>query len=509
MNNFLSTETLIIELLIIVTLVAIAVRRLRVPYTVALVLVGLALTAQNSIRINLTPELILSIFVPPLVFEAALHINFSDLHDQLTEILLLAVPGIIITTLMVGGLLNLFTPLALPIAIIFGALISATDPVAVVAMFRTMGVSKKLAVLVESESLLNDGTAIVAFNIALMVAASGHFSFINGVSDFLRISVGGTAIGLVFGWLVSNLIARIDDYLIETSLTTILAFGVYILAEDLHFSGVLAVVAAGLVTGNLSPKGMSPTTRIVITNFWEYVAFLANSLVFLIIGLQINLSALLNSWKPVLIAIATVVLVRAVVVYGMGLMINRFSNRIPTSWLHVINWSGLRGAIALALVASLPSSLGPERELLSHMAFGVVLFTLLVQSTSMNSLIHRLKLITRTPEQIEFERRHARLTAARASMNHLERRHSEGLISSQAWEIIKVQLSDQLASLSQQMKDVLTSVPDIHTEELASAQKDGLRAQMSTLLQLRHDGIISQDVFEELSAEVNSKLDQV
>ncbi|MEI7846588.1 MAG: cation:proton antiporter, partial [Chloroflexota bacterium] len=231
MEQFLSAETIILELLLVVTVVAIAVRRLNIPYTVALVLVGLILTLQRSITADLTPELILTLFVPPLVFEAALNINFDELRHNLPGILVLAVPGVIMTTLIVGGLLSLTTPLALPVAMVFGALISATDPVAVVSMFRTLGVSKRLAVLIESESLLNDGTAIVVFNLALVVALTGKFNLIESLGDFIRVSIGGTAIGLVLGWLVSRLIARIDDYLIETTLTTLLAFGAYLIAE--------------------------------------------------------------------------------------------------------------------------------------------------------------------------------------------------------------------------------------------------------------------------------------
>ncbi len=506
MEQFLNAETLIIELLLVVVVVALIVRRLNVPYTVALVLVGLVLTLQHSITADLTPELILTLFVPPLVFEAALNINLEELRRNLPAILVLAVPGVILTTLIVGGILSLVTPLALPVAMVFGALISATDPVAVVAMFRTLGVSKRLAVLVESESLLNDGTAIVVFNLALAVALSGRFNLLQSLGDFIFVSAGGTVVGLVLGWLVARLIDRVDDYLIETTLTTLLAFGAYLLAEQFHFSGVLAVVAAGLINGNLGSQGMSPTTRIVINNFWEYVAFLANSLIFLLIGLKMNLPALLSAWQPVVWAIFAVVIARAVVVYGFGGIMYRFTDRIPTRWLHVLNWGGLRGAIALALVLSLPVELGVDRELLKLMAFGVVLFTLLVQSTTMSSLLKRLGLVTRLPEQIEYERRHARLTAARAALAHLDRRHAEGLISSHAWEQLKPEMAAQVETFAENVREVLKAEPHLEAEELDTAYREGLRAQRSALLGLRHDGVISDDVFVELSTEIDTTL---
>ncbi|MBI5828462.1 MAG: cation:proton antiporter, partial [Chloroflexi bacterium] len=230
MEQFLQAETLIIELLLVVSLVALAVQRLRVPYTVALVVVGLLITFQSPLEINLTPELILALFVPPLVFEAAFHLNFAELRRNLPQILVLAVPGVILTTLIIGGVIAWATPLSLPVALVFGALIAATDPVAVVALFRTLGVPKRLAVLMESESLLNDGTAIVIFNLMLVVALTGHFNWAQGAADFVQVAAGGTVVGLALGWLVSRLIARIDDYLIETTLTTILAFGAYLIA---------------------------------------------------------------------------------------------------------------------------------------------------------------------------------------------------------------------------------------------------------------------------------------
>ena len=506
MEQFLSAETIIIELLLVVTVVAFIVQRLKVPYTVALVLVGLALTFQNSITADLTPELILTLFIPPLVFEAALHINFDELRRSLPEILVLAVPGVILTTLIVGGLLSLTTPLTLPVAMVFGALISATDPVAVVAMSRTLGVTKRLAVLVESESLLNDGTAIVMFNLALIVALTGQFNLIQSLSDFIRVSIGGTVVGLVLGWIVSRIIARLDDYLIETTLTTLLAFGAYLLAERFHFSGVLAVVAAGLVNGNLGSQGMSPTTRIVITNFWEYVAFLANSLIFLLIGLKINLPALLGVWQTVLWAIVAVFVARMIVVYGLGGLMYRFTNRFPRKWLHVLNWGGLRGAIALALVLSLPASLSAERELMKLMAFGVVLFTLLVQSTTMSPLLRKLGLVTRPPEQVEYEKRHARLTAARAALAHLERRHDEGLMSSHVWDQLKPQLAEQVNNFANAVRDVLKASPQLEAEELDTAHREALRAQRSALLGLQHDGMISNEVFDELATEIDTAL---
>lgn len=504
MNQFITTESLIIELLLIASLVAIAVRRLRIPYTLALVVVGLLITFQSPLQIELTPDLILMLFVPPLAFEAAFHLNFTELRHNFIAIFLLAVPGVILTTLIVGWILQIGTFLTLPIALIFGALIAATDPLAVVSLFRTLGVPKRLAVLIEGESLFNDGTAIVVFNLMLVVALANRFDPVESISNFLRVSIGGIVVGLILGWIVASLIARVDEYLIEITLTTVLAFGAYLVAEQLHFSGVLAVVAAGLINGNIGSQGMSPTTRIVLFNFWEYIAFLVNSLVFLLIGLDVNIPALIANWQLVLWAILAILLARLIIVYGLAWILNRVSEPIPPSWQHVLYWGGLRGAICLALALSLPVSLGNDRELLRVMAFGVVLFTLIVQSITMRPLIHRLHIVTRSEAQIEYELRHARLTALRAADARLDRMHAEGLLSALTWERLKKYVIQRANSLANAMHELLITDPALEAEELDTGWRELFRAQRSALLGLRRDGVISLDVYESLTAEIDS-----
>ena len=506
MEQFLQVETLVIALLLVVSLVGIAVRRLRIPYTVALVVVGLLITFQSPIKIELTSPLILVLFLPPLVFEAGFHINFTQLGRSAGSILTLAVPGVILTTLIVAVLVSRLAPLSWPAALVFGALIAATDPVAVVALFRTLGVPKRLTVLVESESLLNDGTAIVVLNLVLAMALTGQFNLLQGAADFVRVAVGGTVVGLLLGWIVAQIIARVDNYLIETALTIVLAYGAYLVAERLQVSGVLAVVAAGLISGNVGLRGMSPTTRIVLFNFWETVAFLANSLLFLMIGLQVNVPALATVWRPVLAAIGAILVARVVVVYGLTWITNHWTERIPLSWQHVLAWGGLRGAVSLALVLSLPAALGGDRQLLQVMAFGVVLFTLVAQATTMRPLVRWLNIITRSQAQDEYEARHARLTALRAADARLDRLHNEGLMSSPTWEKLKPIVTQRAASEAAAVRQVLQTEPALEAEALDTGWREMLRAQRAALLGLRQDGMIAEDVFEKLTAEVDAQL---
>ena len=240
-------ELIIAGLLLIAALVALITERVRFPYTVGLVIVGVLLAVfvpeQISLDPDLTRELILFLLLPPLVFEAALHIEYNDFRDNLPTILTYAVPGVLLTTGLVSVLMSVFTDLPLASLLVFGALIAATDPVAVVAIFRKLGLPKRLGLLTEGESLLNDATAIVVFGLMLEFALRpADFSVISGIAEFVRVAAGGVLIGLILGLLAYYLIRQIDAYLIETALSAVLAYGSYLLAEEIHVSGVLAVV---------------------------------------------------------------------------------------------------------------------------------------------------------------------------------------------------------------------------------------------------------------------------
>ncbi len=503
MTDLLQLEALVLQLLLIVSLVAIIVRRFRIPYTVALVLAGVVLSLRAPLELELTPELILFILLPPLVFEAAFHLELDKLRQNLTTILLLAIPGVVLSMLIVGGMLSLGAGLPIGLAMVFGALIAATDPVSVVAIFRRLGAPKRLEVLLESESLFNDGTAIVIFGLAVQALVSGEFSLVNGVIDFAVIGGGGIAVGLVFGWVTLQLIGRIDDYLIETTLTTVVAYGSFFVAEQLHVSGVLAVVTAGLVNGNIGQRGMSPTTRIVVLNFWEYVAFLANSVVFLLIGLDIDLPGLAASLRLILWAIAAVLVSRAIGIYGLS----RLGPDIPRSWRHVMFWGGLRGAIALALALSLPVELGEPRQTLILMTFGVVLFTLLVQGLSMDWVVRILRLVVRTEEHLDYEMRRARALAAQAGFEHMQSLYQNGLISLHSWERVRPVLRERADALAGAVQEALKRAPSLEADELISARREELRAQRGMLANLRRDGVISEETYERLGAEIDASLD--
>lgn len=503
-ESIIFIEEIVVFLLLIASGVAVAARRFRMPYTVGLVIIGLVITLWNPQQMEFTPQIIMLLLVPPLVFEAAFHLRFDDLRRDFWLIMLLAVPGVVLTTLLVGWLVSWGTGLALQAALVFGALIAATDPVAVVALFRRLGAPRRLQVLLESESLLNDGTAIVMFSLMLSFALQGGYDLRQGITQFITIAGGGVVVGLISGTIVSQFIKRIDDSLVETTLTTVLAFGSYLLAENLHVSGVLAVVTAGIVSGNTSHRYMSASTRLVVYNFWEYAAFAANSFIFLLIGLATDLNLLFENWRAIAWAILAALIARLVSIYGFSL----FGREIVTKWKHVLFWGGLRGAITLALALSLPEAgiFIAERGRLQAMAFGVVLFTLLVQGVSMDWFIKRLKLVVRSPAQSEYESRHARFVAARAGYDYIHRRSQEGMISEHTWRRLSSMMKKQNDILVEDLRRVMISKPDVEAEELDTAYREALRAQRTALAGLLRDGIITEETYSLLIGEVDEAL---
>lgn len=503
-ESIILIEEIVIVLLFIATLVGIAARRFRVPYTLGLVVIGLLITLLPQVDIAIQPTLIFALLIPPLIFEGAFHLNFNNLRRDLAVILTFAIPGVILTMAIVGAFVSWGTGIPIIYTLVFGAIVAAIDPVAVIALFRTLGVPKRLQVLLEGESLLNDGTSIVLFGLIISIAITGsEFNLLTSVVDFIRIAGGGISIGLILGFIIAQIINRIDDYLIETALTTILAFGSFLIAEELfHVSGVLAVVGAGLMTGNVGPAGMSPTTRVVLFNFWEFAAFVANSFIFLLIGLQIELSSLYESWQVIGIAIIAVLIARAVTIYGLAWV----GRDIPFRWQHVLNWGGLRGAISLALALSLPLALGEARNQLQVMTFGVVIFTLLVQGLTIGPIVRKLGISERSEIKEEYERRHARAVANQSAFEHLQNMRNSGLISEHTWQTISPLLEQYSQVLVDATKEVLTNHPELEAEEMETARRESLEAQRSTLSTLLKDGIINDETYMLLVSEVDAAI---
>jgi monovalent cation:H+ antiporter, CPA1 family len=364
--------------------------RIRLPYAVALVLGGVLVEETHLLVLpQLEPRVLLFVFLPPLLFDAAFRLDAAALRSVARPVLLLAVPGTIFTAAIVGLVLVLALHLPVAVALVFGSIVAATDPIAVVAVFQGLNAPTRLAVMIEGESLINDGVAITLYTAALGLAASGSTDVPGAVALFARQIVGGVAIGGVMGFLLSRLTAAIDDHLIEMTLSTALAYGSYLLAQSLDTSGALACVAAGLIHGSYGRVvGMSERTRRLLDDLWEYFGFLVNALVFLLVGFSASLANLVAAAGPVLVSIAAVLGARVLVVLGPPLILPRQLHATSPAERAVLIWGGLRGALTITLALALPPQLA-ERQLLIAMAFGVVLFTLLVQGVTLSPVVRR------------------------------------------------------------------------------------------------------------------------
>jgi CPA1 family monovalent cation:H+ antiporter len=380
-------------LLLAATLVAMVVRRLNIPYAVALVVGGLLVEASHVGSVpELDPDLLLFVFLPPLLFDAAFRLDARHARTLVRPILILALPGILLSTLLIGAAVWAILGLPLSAALLFGSLIAATDPVAVIGVFKKLNVSDRLSLIAEGESLINDGMAITLYVVLLEWGITGSFNVAGSISTLGLELLGGVLIGGVLGWASSLLTRHSDDHLVEMLLSLSVAFGSFLAADAVGSSGALACVAAGFVHGSYGRTiGMSVNTRQLLDDLWEFLGFVANALVFLLLGFSVHVDDLLDNAWPVTVAVIAVLVTRALVTSLTGKLTPHDDDPVRT-WREaaLLTWGGLRGALAAALVLALPPAT-PHREVLVAMAFGVVLFTLVVQGLTLPMVIRRLE----------------------------------------------------------------------------------------------------------------------
>jgi CPA1 family monovalent cation:H+ antiporter len=383
-------------LLFVSALVAMLSRRLRLPYTVGLVLAGMGLYfAHVYIKWHLSKELIFSVFLPPLVFEAALFIQWDKLKKELPIVGLLATAGVPLSAAVTAAGTHYGLDWDWGSSIVFGVLIAATDPVSVIATFKEANVPARLRLLLEAESLLNDGTAAVAFVTVLGILAGAHQDPWSVIGTLLVTIAGGIAVGAAVASALMVLAGRTPDYLVEITFTTLAAYGSFFIAEHFRLSGVLATLTAGLVVGNFrSSTLITRAGRHALEPFWEYAAFVANSLIFLLIGAQEAQQHFKNLWAPVALAIILVMLGRAMAIYPICALFARSRLKVAVPQQHILVWGGLRGALALALALALPADL-PLHDDVVTLTFAVVAFSVFVQGLTITPLLRRLKLIDR------------------------------------------------------------------------------------------------------------------
>lgn len=501
-------EAAVVGGLILVAVVAVASRRLKIPYTIALVVIGLVIDTLPFVpRVQITSRLILLVFLPPLLFEASFNLDYSSLRRDAPLIAVLAIPGVLASAGITAFLLHGMVGGALGPLLVFGAIIAATDPVSVLAIFRELGAPGRLATVVEGESLLNDGTAIVLFNIVLAGVLTGDTDVRGGAVEFFVVAFGGGALGLLVGLTAVAVLRRIDDHLVEITVTTAVAFGSYLLAEELGVSGVIAVVVAGLMLGNLRAVAMSATTRVALESFWEYVGFVGNGLIFLLVGVRVGVVHLLENAPIIGLAIVSVLLSRAVIV-SLANAVMRPGWRLPWRWLPVLWWGGVRGAVALALALSLPLTL-PDEDRLELMVFGVVLFSLVAQGLTIKPLLARLGIRRSTPEEHQYQRHIARLHAYRQALREIQRELREGILPKEAAEPIRAEYERALRHEDQALEALRDRVKARRAEDEQRARRQALLAEQTALLDLWEENQLSSENLRSLLDEVDEELSEL
>jgi monovalent cation/hydrogen antiporter len=524
---------LVLALLLVVALLTVAARRIGIPYPILMTLGGLALgllliLVPGLPRVDLAPDLVFLLFLPPLLFSAAFFTSPRDLASFARPIGLLAFGLVLATTLIVGVIVHTLAP-AIPWAVAFliGAVVSPPDAVAATSIAQRLGLPRRIVIILEGESLVNDATALVAYRLALVAAVSGTFSLGDAAISFVVVSVGGVVIGLIAGWVIVMVLGRVDDPPVEVLLSLLAPFGCWLPAEALGVSGVLSVVTAGIVVGRQAPRIMSSDTRVLGSGVWQMVVFTLTGVVFILIGLQLptildTLSASrsfgeLASWA-VVVAV-TVIVVRLVWVFPGTYLPRLLSARIrehepepaPRNVL-IVGWAGMRGVVSLAAALAVPlyvtgGARFPERDLVIFLTFSVIVATLVGQGLTMPFLIRWLGVGDDGSEA--HEELHAREAAALAALSRLDELANE-------WPG-HLELIDHLRERQQHATEHLEhdhesgEVPkDEEAIEHAIIQRAVIDAQRLAVIDLRDRGVISDEAvrvversldLEELRAE--------
>lgn len=511
-GNVAEVVTVLIILLLVATGVALVSRRLRIPYIAGLVLAGLAITELIPNRIRLDSSLIFNLFLPILLFEAALNTDISRLRSTIKPIALLAGPGILICAGITSVLLRLELGLEWIPASLVGVILSITDTALVIAVFREISVPHRLVTLVEGESLVNDDVALVLFSLILTVYKTGSVSPLYVVQEFLFVIIGGALVGLALGYLSIALLSQADDPLGSILLTVAIALGAFQAGQFLHVSGVVAVVVAGLIVGNFEHSQVtSASTQVTLFSFWEYAGFGVNTFIFLLIGLEININTLLQTWLAVLLAFIAYQVGRVITVYPLLALVRFFDRPIPMRWRHVLFIGNIKGSLSTALALSLPLDL-PGREKLIAIVLGVVLVSLVGQGLSLPWVVQRLQLGYRSESQQQIEELQAQLMTAKAAQDELDSLFKSGVLAKSVYEEMRAAYQVRVATSERTLRDIYNQRPErspgtrSDRTRLDAIRRQLLLAEKGALNDALRRRILSEEVVHERIKTLNQQL---
>ncbi|MDZ8054273.1 MAG: cation:proton antiporter [Aulosira sp. ZfuVER01] len=510
--NVAELVTVSIILLLVATVVALLSRWLRVSYVAGLVLAGLAVTEILPQRIGLNDSLILNLFLPILVFEAAINTDISRLRTTVKPIALLAGPGILISSGVTAVLLKWGLELNWTAALLAGVILAITDTVSVIAVFKEVQVPSRLSTIVEGESLFNDGVALVLFSLILKVHAAGSLSFLAGLQELCVVIIGGTLVGLAVGSLSTGLFVRADEPLSSILLTVAVALGAFQLGQSFSVSGVVAVVVAGLIVGTVGLSGkVSASTRLTLLSFWESIAFGVNSFIFLLIGIEVDLTTLWRTLPAVLLAIAAYQIARIVSVYPLLAIVRLFDRPIPGQWQHVLFFGNIKGSLSMALALSIPTNV-IGREQLIAIVFGTVLLSLVGQGVSLPWLVKRLQLSPVSATRQQVEELQAQLITAKAAQDELDTLLKTGVLPKAVYEEMRSAYQVQVASAEKTLRELYNRRSDeLETKSGEPSKLDAIRrrlllAEKAALNEAIRQRILSEEIVYERLRKIDEQL---
>ena len=524
---------LVLGLMVAVVALAIIAPGLHIPYSILLVLGGLLLGFVPGLpRFTLDPDVVFLLLLPPLLNASAWGTSWRDFHANLRPISLLALGLVLLTTVVVAVVAHVLIPgLPWAVAFVLGAIVSPTDAVAATAIAQRLGIPQRIVTIIEGESLVNDATGLVAYRFAVAAVVTGVFSLGEAGLQFVVVSVGGIALGLVAGWSLSYVHRWLDNPPLEITITLVTPFAVYLLSEEvLHVSGVLATVTTGLYLTWRAPTFFSSGTRLQAYAVWEMLIFLLNGLVFILIGLQLpGILAILNTtvaqrspiilvWYAILVSL-TVILTRLIWMFPATALPRMLSRRLRErdpypGWRPVvlIGWTGMRGAVSLAAALALPEVTAegaafPERAFVIYLTFGVILATLVVQGLSLPLLIRGLGL--HDDGASERQETQARLTAAQAALARLDELASQNEVSRESAQHLRKHYEAQVRSLTKRIKKAANESGEDHAITYQRLQREALQAERSAVIRLRNQGEINDEVLRRMERELDLEEQQL
>lgn len=499
----------------------VAAKATKIPYTIALLLAGFIVSVIGvPIGIRLTHDVIILLLLPPLLFEGAKTTDVEDFRKNLPIIVGVAIPGLVISILTVGVSVHYLLGFEWLIALLFAIIILPTDPVSVLAIFEEIGAPERLSVLVEGESLINDGLGVVLFTTVLALIQSGatveELATVQSLIELLfevGLSIaGGAAVGLITGYGVYRIMYNLDEHMTEIILTILLAYGSFLIAEHyLHVSGVIATVVSGLLIGNRGREyAMSPQTKLSVFNTWETGAFIVNTFIFVVIGIQTPIGQIIQYAHFIVPAILIVLLGRAIGLYPIVYAVNTLfmRDKVSREYSHVMWWGGLHASIPIALVLGLPETV-PRQSAIRVLVFGISAFSLVVQGLTIRQMLNRFDITTVTEDKRIYELLVGRARAVDTVLERAEELHQHNHIPTDVYERFTAEYEREKEQLDTAISNLLDDAPELKDEEKLLSERQLLKSEQSAIKSAELNGLINTDTADKLLDEVNLKLDRV